>query len=154
MSKLRVMFHSAAPWCHTGYGQQMSQILPRVASRGCATSCVCMDGLEHGILELEGIRYYPRILDATGLDAVALHGHHFQPDVVLSLADIWPFDVAALRHLAEIGIQWIPIVPIDHEPAPPAVLERLALAREVVTYSPFGYRELARLGCTRPSTAC
>jgi glycosyltransferase involved in cell wall biosynthesis len=150
MSSFRVMFHSVAPWCHSGYGQQINQILPRVKDRGYTTACVCYEGLEHGILEIEGVRYYPRILDPMGLDALAQHAYHFQPDVVITLTDIWPLDMAALRELRELGVRWIPMVPVDHEPAPPPVLQRLAYAQEVVTFSPFGHRELERLG--NPST--
>jgi len=37
---------------------------------------------------------------------------------------------------------WVPVVPIDHEPVPPGIKERLKLAYRIVTYSPFGEREL------------
>ena len=36
--------------------------------------------------------------------------------------------------------------PIDHNPVPPAILERLRLAHRIITYSPFGKRELNKAG--------
>jgi glycosyltransferase involved in cell wall biosynthesis len=42
--------------------------------------------------------------------------------------------------------RFIPICPIDHEPAPPAIVQRLKIAYRIVTYSKFGKKMLENEG--------
>ena len=135
---LNIMFHTVAPWCPSGYGQQTRQMLRMISEYGANTACVCYEGLQHGILDIDGIRYYPSILDPFAEDAVMLHGYHFQPDAVFSFTDIWALNETALIEMRELGFYWIPIVPIDYEPVPEKILSRLRHANEIVTISPFG----------------
>jgi glycosyltransferase involved in cell wall biosynthesis len=137
--KLKIMLSSNAPWSPSGYAQQAVQFLPLMAKEGYKTSCVAFYGLEGGNVNIEGVEYYPKIPgDTWGDSAVVNHQKHFKPDVIFTLQDIWTLNP---EHLKKFN-KWIPIVPIDHEPTPPAILERLKLAYRVVTYSQFGHRQL------------
>lgn len=140
--KLRVLFNSNAPWSPSGYGQQMAQILPRMVAEGYETACIAFYGLQGGIINLDGVTYYPVGRSMWGDDAILSHSKHFNPDVVFTLQDIWVLNPQTLKDMANQNIRWIPIVPIDHEPVPPAILQRLKSAYRVVTYAPFGEREL------------
>lgn len=88
------------------------------------------------------IEMYPRIGDVWGNDAMIPHGQHYKTDITLTLQDIWVLDPNMLKSLT----RWIAVVPIDHEPIPPAILDRLRLAYRIVTYSQFGKDELRRHG--------
>jgi len=140
--KLRVLFSSNAPWSTSGYGTQMHDLLPLIHKAGFPTGIVCFYGLEGGKIILDGITCYPKINDQWGGDAVTVFQNDFQADVVFTLQDIW---VLNPQHLAQFK-RWIPIVPIDHEPVPRPVFDRLKAAYRVVTYSQFGYDELKRQG--------
>lgn len=140
--KLRVFFNSNAPWSTSGYGQQMADLLPRIVKEGYPTAICAFYGLEGGIINLDGITCYPRMADKWGSDAMANHPQHFKADVVFSLQDLWVVNPAELRRVK----RWIPIVPIDHEPIPDSIYQRLKMAYRVVTYAPYGYRELKRIG--------
>ncbi len=144
--KLRIMVNTNGVWSPSGYAQQAKQFLPLMAKAGYPTSCVAFYGLEGGMVGLDGITFYPRIASQWGEDAMINHSKHFNADVVFTLQDIWVLDPNAMRTLATQKRRWIPIVPIDHEPIPPAVKERLKLAYRIVSYAPFGTRELQDQG--------
>lgn len=144
--KLRVMFNSNASWSISGYGQQVAQIQPRIAKLGYPLASIDFYGLEGGIIEMDGVTHYPKMSKPYGDDAMINHSRHFKPDVLFTLQDIWVLDGGVFPALAQQGVRVIPIVPIDHEPAPIPIIERLRQCYRVVSYSPFGYRELKRNG--------
>lgn len=139
---LRLMFSSNAIWATSGYSQQIAEFLPLIRDEGYPTALVSFYGLEGAPIEYQGIKCYPKIADVWGGDALAEHGVDFKADVSFTLQDIWvlnPNDIKRFKN-------WIPIVPIDHDPPPPAVIERLRGAYRIVTYSEFGYKALKELG--------
>jgi len=91
---------------------------------------------------LDGIKQYPKMIQSWGSDALMGHGADFKADIAITLQDIW---VLEPQHLANVR-RWIPIVPIDHLPTPPAIMQRLRMAYRIITYSPFGARQLQKEG--------
>lgn len=139
---LRILISSNAPWSTSGYGQQIAEFVPRLRDAGYEMAVSCFYGLEGGRIQMEGVTCYPKIADTWGADGMVNHSLHFKADIVMSLQDLWVVDQNALKQLK----RWIPIVPIDHDPIPPAIYERLKQAYRIITYSRFGYNELQRLG--------
>lgn len=140
--KLRIFWNTNAEWSISGYGNQIAELLPKIKEEGYEQAICPFYGLEGGKLVIDGILHYPRMQHVYGSDALVHHAKDFQADVALTLQDIWvlhPQDIQQIK-------RWIPIVPIDHDPIPPAVLERLKSAYRIVTYSQFGYKELQRVG--------
>lgn len=140
--RLRILFNTNALWSTSGYGTQIRDLAPLIKEAGFDIAVVCFYGLEGGRIQIDGITCYPKIGDMWGGDAVVAHQEHFKSDVVFSLQDIW---VLQPQHIAGFR-RWIPIVPIDHEPAPRAILDRLRSAYRIVSYSQFGHDELKRHG--------
>jgi len=140
--KLRVIYNTNALWAQSGYAQQAYDLLPRIQKEGYPLAAINFYGQEGGIFELNGIKCYPKLADAWGGDALVDHSTDFKADVSFTLQDIW---VLNPEHLKRVK-RWIPIVPIDHEPAPQAVVSRLKMAYRIITYSKFGHDELNRLG--------
>jgi len=98
--------------------------------------------LQGGKLEVDGVTHYPTINHVYGSDAMVLHGKDFRADVVFSLQDIWvlhPDDLAKTNH-------WIPILPIDQDPVPNNVLDKLRFSYKVITYAKFGQKQLLDRG--------
>ena len=140
--RLKILFNSNAPWVPSGYGMQMRQILPRIRDMGYDVACICFYGLEGGKIFLDGMWMYPKLMHVYGGDAMWKHQESYGADCVISLQDIWtihPFDLQKIKN-------WIPILPIDHSPAPPAVLERLPLSYRMISMSEFGNDELKKAG--------
>jgi glycosyltransferase involved in cell wall biosynthesis len=139
------MLQAPPPWMPTGFGQQIRQIIPRMVTDGHEVACVCIGGLRGGMIERDGVSYFPALDDHYGCDAVLHFAPRFRPDVIIYLQELWPLDPGFPPRLAERGLRWIPIVPIDSEPICAAV-ERLRNLSEVITYSRFGAQQLGQRG--------
>lgn len=140
--KLRILFSSNAPWAPSGYAQQMFDILPLFKEAGFPLGMVAFYGLEGGFINLDGIKFYPRMGDIWGSDAMVFHQKDFKADIVISFQDTWVLDLNNMKQVKN----WIPMAPIDSDPVPPAVFDRLKLAYRVVTHSKFGHDQLQKKG--------
>lgn len=151
--KLRIIVNTNSPHSTSGYGSQAHDLLPRMQAAGFEVASLSFYGVEGGKMNwkcqlpcCEGkwpeITMYPKIADAWGGDAILPHAQDFKADVVFTLQDIWVLHPDMLRNIQ----RWIPIVPIDHEPVPASIVDRLKLAYRIVTYAEFGREELRRHG--------
>lgn len=140
--KLRIAWSSNAPFATSGYSIQTEQIIFRMQKAGYPTAMINFYGTEGGSFHLNGVKMYPKIGSTWGEDALLFHGQDFKADVSFTSQDIWTLDMNILKQVN----RWIAHVPIDHEPPPPAVVERLRLAYRIVTVSKFGKRELEKQG--------
>src|SRR3990167_1723808 len=134
--KLRIYINSNSPWSNSGYAQQLTQLVPRIRDAGYPLAIGCFYGLEGGKIELDGMTMYPKMGDAWGGDGMQYHAQDFKADVVFSLQDIWVLNPDFIKQIN----RWITILPIDHDPIPPAVLQRARMAYRIVTYSKFGQK--------------
>lgn len=140
--KLRIYWNSNTPFCISGYGVQMGELLPLIRDEGYPVAICNFYGQEGFIKEIDGITHYPKIADMWGGDALQMHGNDFKADVTITLQDIWVLEPAYMRQVKRLLV-W---VPIDHEPIPPAILERVRLCYRVIAPSPYAHRELLRNG--------
>ncbi len=142
MSKhsLRIFWNSNSPWCISGYGNQMAELLPLIKEEGYEQGMCDFYGLEGGKLMIDGILHYPKMGHIYGSDAMLHHSNDFKADVVFSLQDTWvlnPEDLKKIKH-------WVPLAPIDHDPPPPNVLDKLKYAYRIITYSKNGQEQLKK----------
>jgi glycosyltransferase involved in cell wall biosynthesis len=144
--RLRILVASNAIWAPSGYAQQARQFVPMIRDEGYPIAMSNFYGQEGGIFILDGITMYPKIADQWGADAMVEHSRDFKADVVISLQDSWVLDLNAIKQLGQQHVRYIPLVPIDHEPIPPAVKERMDQAFRIISMSPYGERELRRVG--------
>ena len=144
--RLRVMVCTNAIYCPSGYANQARQFVPMIRDEGYPIAMINFYGQEGGIFELDGILMYPRMADQWGADAMVEHSKDFKADVVISLQDSWVLDINALKAMGTNHVRYVPLVPIDHEPIPPAVKDRMDQAFRIISMSPFGEREMKRVG--------
>lgn len=140
--KLRIMLNSNAPWATSGYSNQVAEFLPYWVAAGYQVAMIDFYGLDGGKIMIDGVLHYPKMNHLYGSDAMVHHAKDFKADVVFAFQDQWVLHPDDLKNTT----RYIPIVPIDHDPAPPPVLEKLQLAYRIVTYSKFGHKELQRQG--------
>lgn len=140
--RLRILWSSNAPWSMSGYGTQMHELLPLFQKEGWKQAISCFFGLEGGITEWKGITCYPKLSDMWGSDAMINHARDFNADITISQQDIWVLDINALPHFK----RWTPWLPVDHDPIPPAVFERLKYCYRVIAYSKFAVEKMAEKG--------
>lgn len=141
---MRILFSSNAIWSHTGYGTQAKHLFPRLKALGHEVAQFAWYGLHGATITVGDTRIYPGIVASFGEDIIGAHVAHFKADLVICLQDIWvlPVNYSELVRPAK----WLAWLPIDHEPAPGAVVERAAACDYPAPYSRHGVAELAKAG--------
>lgn len=151
---LRLLFNSNAPHTCSGYAVEMRDLLYRLAADGWPVAVSAFHGIEAYHVDVPypenhnprfkdlKIKNYPSMGNPYGSDAMYFHGNNFKADVVFSMQDIWTLDPAFLSKLKV----WIPWMPIDKEPIPINVIDKLRFAYKIMCFSKFGQKLLLENG--------
>jgi glycosyltransferase involved in cell wall biosynthesis len=137
---IRILVASDAPWASSGYSNQVRTMAPHLAEL-CDLAIMTTYGLQGNRLEWQGLPIYPGGADPFGNDVIQHHADHWKADVVITLKDSFVFRPDAFR-----GLRWAPMVPVDHEPAPPGAIHVVRHAWQPIAYAPNGVRELRKAG--------
>ncbi len=150
-NKLKIMFLANAPWCRTGYGVQGYYLTRGWAKRGHDVSYCAYYGLRGGVLSekigerADGspimMRIYPPAYDPWANDIIGSHCEREGSNVLITLMDVW-----VQQYFGTLPLAWCPWMPIDHDPVPPLVLNKLWGARRILAYAKFGVEKLAEAG--------
>jgi glycosyltransferase involved in cell wall biosynthesis len=140
--KLRIICNTNSTWSNSGYAVIAKNLFPRIIKEGYALAAVNFYGQEGGSFMLNDVKQFPKMNSAWGDDALFHHSRDFKADITMTNQDIWTMDYNLLKGYN----RFIPIVPIDHQPAPPRVVERLKVAYRIVTYSKFAQEMLKNEG--------
>ena len=135
-TKIRIMWHSNAPWVNTGYGVQTRLFVPRIKELGYETAVLGYFGLAGGMLNLNGINVYPMLYQPYANDVLSAHSNHFGANVLMTLTDTWIIDPNAISP----GLKWVPWYPIDHINMPELVKRNLSTAYRRIAMSRFGQK--------------
>lgn len=138
---LRILVWSNASWAQTGYGVQARHLVSMFRALGCTVAEAPFYGLEGGVLTTDGVIQYPKGWSAWGDDIAPAHAQHFQADLVVGLLDSWVLDIDRFA-----GQRLVLYAPVDHEPIPPDIAERLRRCYLPVMYSQFAVRKAAEVG--------
>ncbi len=116
----KLIWHSNAPWSPTGYGNQTGLFVPRLMEH-YDTRVSAFYGLEGAPIVHNGVPVLPGLGGTYGNEALPCHVERFfgepRGGLVVTLIDVWVLNPALFAQLT--AASW---VPVDHEPAPPAVL--------------------------------
>ncbi len=110
--------------------------VPRIQTLGHKVAITAFWGLEGGVLSWNGIPVYGRGYHPYGMDVISAHAASYGADVVITLIDAWVIEPAMFAP----GMRWVAWYPVDHEPLPPPVRDKIARAWRRVVYSRFGER--------------
>lgn len=138
---LSIVVASDAPWASSGYSNQVKQFVPELEKLGHRMAFLTTFGLQGAPLEWKGIKVYPGGADSFANDVIAHYARDWRADVVITLKDSFVFRPDAMQ-----GIRWCGLVPIDHEPIPPAVANVARAMYRPIAYAPNGFRELRKAG--------
>jgi glycosyltransferase involved in cell wall biosynthesis len=115
---VKLLLHTNAPWSASGYGQQAAMFAPRFA-REHEVGISAFQGLSGSPFDFGDIRVYPSSGAGWGNEIVRPHAErHFNGSggLIITLVDVFVLDPAVFR-----GLPTACWVPVDHDPAPPAV---------------------------------
>lgn len=148
--RMRMIWSSNGVWTNSGYGTYQRDLLARIARDGWPVAQNAFWGLQGYPITIhfedliderfKGVKMkvYPQMADAWGADGMIQHGKNFKTDVTFCMQDIWPIDPAALQQIKN----FIPYVPIDKDPLPAMVGDKLKYAHKIISFSKFGHRVL------------
>ncbi len=140
--RMRIFWNSNAPWAHSGYSVQTRDLLNRFHDDGWELAIGCFYGLEGSSINYNGITCYPKMGDTYGTDMCIYHAENFKADAVFTFQDVWPMNRGLLPRIKN----WVPYVPIDHDPVPPVFVDILKNAHRIITFSRFGHDALSKAG--------
>ena len=151
---LRILWNSNAPAANSGYSIETRDLLYRLAEDGWPVAISAFYGVDGGPVDiaypdylnprLKGItiKHYPKLSEPWGSDAMFFHSRDWKANVVFSMQDIWTLDPSFLSQLPA----WIPWFPVDKEPLPINVIQKLQHAYKILCFSKFGYDLLLNAG--------
>lgn len=138
---MKILWHSNSPWNQSGYSVQTDLFTRLLKEAGHDVVISAFYGLRGRTISANGIPVLPGSLDGWGNDILGAHYQHYKPDVTVALMDLWVVQEAVLRAVPLTA--WCPV---DHDPIPPAVAERLPLVKRGWAMSRFAEREMRRFG--------
>lgn len=144
---MKIMWASNAPWTGSGYGQTTARFTPLIRDLGHDVALFANYGLAGKTMLWDNMLVYPAMMDSWGNDVIASYTlHHFRNDRnagwVMLLQDVWTMKSEKLKdfHVAA----W---APVDHEPAPPRVIEFFTRNGAVpIAQSRHGFRMFEQAG--------
>jgi len=144
--RMKIIWSSNSHWSNSGYGIFTRDIIFRLRDDGWPVAEVAFFGLDGNPINVDGIKVYPRMGDAYGSDALYHSAVDFGANVAFSMQDIGFIQPPFLDALFKKNIKWIPYMPIDQEPVPSTILEKLNYAYKIITFSNFGQTALEKNG--------
>jgi len=140
---MKILWYSNAPHASTGYGVQTKHVIESLQQLGHEIALAPNFGLAGGYVESNGIAVYPIYRDRFGQDILAEHAAHFKADLVVTLYDLWPFNVDFAARLKRPWAAWFPQ---DSYPPCPTVVEQAKRADYPIAISHFGLNSMAEKG--------
>jgi glycosyltransferase involved in cell wall biosynthesis len=138
---LKVLIFSNSPAAPTGYGNQTDIFSRIMKERGHGVIVRGFYGHRGGLMFHGDVPVLPATYDDIAQDVMVSDFERHQPHVLLTLFDVWPYKPEVLRQIPVSA--W---TPIDHQPAPPQVVNRLQFCKWVWAMSRFGEREMRQAG--------
>lgn len=146
---MKILWCSDSADASSGYSQITRQQVPELIELGHDVALLATFGHHGAVREWRpkhwppdrSIRVYPGGADSFANDVIAYYARDWQADIVITLKDSFVFQPAAMQ-----GLRWCGLVPIDHEPIPPAVVNVARAMYRPIAYAPNGFRELRKAG--------
>jgi glycosyltransferase involved in cell wall biosynthesis len=152
MTKSAISWYSNSLNQPTGYGTQSKQVISRLVRAGHKVAMLSNYGCEGVNQQIETgfgkIPHYARGMNQYSTDVLPLNHAHWSaenpglPNFLITLYDVWVLDNPALDSIPIAS--W---VPVDHQPAPPKVLDWLKKPNVLpVAMSQFGRQMIENAG--------
>lgn len=138
---VRISFLSNAPWATTGYGQQIKLVAPRLKTLGHDVSIQAYYGHSGSPIDWNGITVYGTANQIYGQDVMRAHAVNFKADILITNMDSWVIEPALMGDM-----KWVAWFPVDSEPCPPLVVEKVKQAWHRIVWTEFGAKEMDKVG--------
>lgn len=141
---MKIQWMSNSPLAATGYGIQTRLFVPLIKELGHDIKMLAFFGHEPycTAVNWNGIEISGRGAHPYGLDVIVQHSRNMKADITISLVDAWIFDLEIIKMLNH----WCPWFPVDSDPIPNMVLEKVRYAFARLVYSRFAEKQLQDRG--------
>lgn len=102
----KIMWHSCAPWAPSGYGSQTAIWTRRLKELGHEVVISTYWGIQGGATQWEGMTILPGFGGNYCSSSLGQHAKAFQPDLIITLGDVWVMDANILREIPVA--HWLP----------------------------------------------
>lgn len=140
---MKILWTSNSPMVSSGYGKQTRLFTQKMREDGHEVIVFGQFGHYGGVLNWEDMHILPASGEAYGRDMLAYHVERHKPDVNVLLFDIWPYDETTLERAGVTAYS-----PVDHDPMPFEVGQKMKAAPYQWAMSRFAEREMKRIGLT------
>lgn len=144
---MRITLFGNSPFASTGYGNQFKLFAPLIQQLGHDVNIQAFYGHEMfcSPINWNGIPITGRGFHPYGMDVILPHQKMVKSDIFLSLMDAWVFDPEVINQ-----VRWVPWFPVDSDPLPPPVFNKVRHAFHRLVYSRFAEKQLNNfnLDCT------
>ena len=154
---LKILWQSNSPSANSGYSVFTRDLLFRLLKDGWKVGCSGMGAgvdaypvIMHGEDLIDdrfkglGLKVYPKMVEPYGSDSLVFHGIESKANVIFTMQDVWPLQPTELSKLRT----WLAYCPIDKDPIPQVITEKLQYAYKIITFSKFGQKALEEKGFT------
>lgn len=144
---MRILFFAKdAPYINSGYGKCCREISQRLNKLGHEVAIFATVGNRSSpFFEWQGLKIYPGVENIFGEDVVLDHYNDWKADIFLTQIDIWPIRI--IPELAAQGaINWVPYVPLDSDPIPAHMIEKLKCATYTICMCEWAKKQLDPFG--------
>jgi glycosyltransferase involved in cell wall biosynthesis len=138
---MRISILSNAPWTNSGYGNQTKLVLPHLKNLGHEVSVQAFFGHQGSPINYNGVTVYGTGSHPFGMDVVRAHANNFKSDFVISNMDAWVIEPEMFFEQ-----KWVAWFPVDSEPIPPLVLEKVSKAWHRIVWTDSAKREMDKAG--------
>jgi len=138
----RILWHAPAPWSASGYGVQTAIWTQKLAEMGHEVIISTFWGLAGCATTWNGMTVLPGFGGQYCSPSLQQHARHVNPDLVITLGDVWVLDPAVLREIPVA--HWLPADCRPMSTADRGVVE--AAAPQLIAMSRFGQARFAAEG--------
>ncbi len=137
---MRILWSSNSPFVTSGYGSQTACATRYLKDMGHDVAILAFYGLQGSRINWGDIPVYPNNPQDWGVRHSPMFYKDWKADVLITLVDVW-----VLGSLNP-EMNFVPWMPVDHDPIPPKVVDTLRITRGLVkpiAMSKFGQKQLA-----------
>jgi len=144
---LDILWHSAPAFYKTGYGTQTYGFVKQLQRLGHQVNVVSSFET-HDIPGMiwNGIPHLPGGPIPLGQEGAIEWCRRLEPDLLITLFDVWPFANDFGKQVQDVGVPWMPIVPVDSDPIHEYTVTVLRSASHPTAMSKFGLKQMKSVG--------
>lgn len=138
---MKILIHGPAPWVKSAYGIQIGHAIKILQSMGIEVAQSVTYGLQGRAGIIDGVMMLPPNMDTWCNDVIAEHVKRYQPDIVLSLLDVFGLDPKTWSEF-----EWWAWATVDSAPLWPEITKALKVSKRQIAYSRYGQSVMGAAG--------